>query len=61
LPASTPAAVVQQGTTRNQKVLTATLGNLAEVTRAAKLTPPTLIIVGGVVSLGEKLSWFEPD
>ena len=61
LPASTPAAVVQQGTTRNQKVLTGTLGNLAEVTRAAKLTPPTLIIVGGVVSLREKLSWFEPD
>ncbi|MHB1300484.1 MAG: siroheme synthase CysG [Burkholderiales bacterium] len=61
LPASTPAAVVQQGTTRNQKVLTGTLGTLAEITRAAKLTPPTLIIVGGVVSLREKLSWFEPD
>ena len=61
LPASTPAAVVQQGTTRNQKVLTGTLDTLAEVTRAAKLTPPTLIIVGGVVGLREKLSWFEPD
>lgn len=58
---STPAAVVQQGTTRNQKVLTGTLADLPEITREAKLTPPTLIIVGGVVSLREKLSWFEPN
>nr|HQT27180.1 SAM-dependent methyltransferase [Burkholderiales bacterium] len=58
---STPAAVVQQGTTRNQKVLTGTLADLPEVTREANLTPPTLIIVGGVVSLREKLSWFEPN
>lgn len=61
LAASTPAAVVQQGTTRNQKVLTGTLATLPEITRSAKLTPPTLIIVGGVVSLREKLSWFDPN
>lgn len=61
LPPSTPAAVVQQGTTRNQKVLTGTLENLPGLAKSAKLTPPTLIIVGGVVSLREKLSWFEPN
>ncbi|MBY0579358.1 MAG: siroheme synthase CysG [Burkholderiales bacterium] len=61
LAASTPAAVIQQGTTRNQKVLTGTLADLAQIARRAKLTPPTLIIVGGVVSLREKLSWFEPN
>ena len=61
LPSSTPAAVVQQGTTRNQKVLTGTLETLPGLAKGAKLTPPTLIIVGGVVSLREKLSWFEPE
>ncbi len=61
LPESTPAAVVQQGTTRNQKVLTGTLANLYRIAMDAKLTPPTLIIVGGVVSLREKLAWFEPN
>lgn len=61
LSASTPAAVVQQGTTRNQKVMTGTLADLPQIAKAAKLVPPTLIIVGGVVSLREKLSWFEPN
>ncbi len=61
LPSSTPAAVVQQGTTRNQKVVTGTLADLPEVARESKLAAPTLIIIGGVVTLRDKLSWFDPD
>ncbi len=61
LPASTPAAIVQQGTTQNQRVVSGTLDTLAEKAVAAKLQAPTLIIVGGVVSLREKLSWFTPE
>lgn len=57
---STPAAIVQQGTTQNQRVVCGTLATLPEKAAAEKLHAPTLIIVGGVVSLRDKLSWFEP-
>ena len=61
LPATTPIAIVQQGTTQNQRVVTGTLGTLPQDPQVAELHAPTLIIVGGVVSLREKLSWFEPE
>jgi uroporphyrin-III C-methyltransferase/precorrin-2 dehydrogenase/sirohydrochlorin ferrochelatase len=60
LPDSTPAAIVQQGTTQNQRALTGTLATLPAIAEAAKLQAPTLIIVGGVVTLRDKLSWFHP-
>ncbi len=58
VPATMPAAVVQQGTTQRQKVVSATLQDLAEKVEAAQLKPPSLIIVGEVVQLREKLNWF---
>ena len=61
LPASTPAAVVQQGTTRDQRVVTGTLATLAEDTARAKLRAPTLVIVGSVVKLRDRLNWFRAD
>ncbi|HEU0282928.1 MAG TPA: siroheme synthase CysG [Gallionella sp.] len=60
LPSSTPAAIVQQGTTQNQRVVTGTLATLPGIVQAEKLQAPTLIIVGGVVTLREKLAWFKP-
>ncbi len=60
LPDSTPAAIVQQGTTQNQRVVCGTLATLPKIAEAEKLQAPTLIIVGGVVTLREKLSWFKP-
>jgi uroporphyrin-III C-methyltransferase/precorrin-2 dehydrogenase/sirohydrochlorin ferrochelatase len=60
LPGSTPAAIVQQGTTQNQRVFTGTLATLPGIAQTEKPQPPTLIIVGGVVALREKLNWFEP-
>jgi len=59
--ADMPVAVVQQGTTQRQKVVVATLANLAEKVTAVGLKPPCLTIVGEVVKLREKLSWFEPS
>jgi len=56
-----PAAVVQQGTTQRQKVITATLENLAEKVKAAEMKPPCLTIIGEVVLLREKLNWFNLD
>jgi uroporphyrin-III C-methyltransferase/precorrin-2 dehydrogenase/sirohydrochlorin ferrochelatase len=60
LPATTPIAIVQQGTTQNQRVVIGTLATLPQNPEVAQLQAPTLIIVGGVVSLREKLAWFKP-
>jgi len=56
---ATPAAVVAEGTTLRQQVVTAPLRDLAAA--AQGLPGPALIIVGGVVGLHETLSWFSPS
>nr|WP_322940254.1 siroheme synthase CysG [Pseudomonas sp. s4] len=56
---ATPAALVQQGTTQNQRVFTGTLATLPELVAAHEVHAPTLVIVGEVVNLREKLAWFE--
>ena len=58
LPETTPVALVQQGTTRDQRVYIETLGSMQDLAERETLKPPTIIIVGEVVSLHEKLSWF---
>jgi len=58
LPATMPAAVVQQGTTQAQRVVTGTLADLAARVAAAGLESPCLTIVGEVVRLRESLDWY---
>jgi len=60
LAATTPAALVEQGTTQNQQVHIGDLSSLPELVRHKDIKPPTLIIVGDVVTLHNKLKWFEP-
>jgi uroporphyrin-III C-methyltransferase/precorrin-2 dehydrogenase/sirohydrochlorin ferrochelatase len=55
----TPAALVEHGTTEDQRVFTSTLAALPESVAGAGVRAPTLIIIGGVVTLREKLDWFE--
>ncbi|PJI45998.1 MAG: uroporphyrinogen-III C-methyltransferase [Pseudomonas sp.] len=57
--ADTPAALIQQGTTVRQRVFTGTLANLPELVAEHEVHAPTLVIVGEVVQLREKLAWFE--
>ncbi len=57
----TPAALVEQGTTQNQRVHIGTLANLSEIIEREKVKAPTLIIVGDVVTLHDKLKWFNPS
>lgn len=61
LPGDTPIAIVQQGTTKNQRVITGTLATLPGKAEVEELHAPTLIIVGGVVTLRRKLAWFNPE
>ncbi|MBV1959741.1 MAG: siroheme synthase CysG [Pseudomonadales bacterium] len=56
--AKTPVALVQKGTTDQQKVVIGTLETIVELVSAEVVRPPTLIIVGGVVNLATKLSWY---
>ncbi|MFC8749906.1 siroheme synthase CysG [Pseudomonas oryzihabitans] len=56
---ATPAALVQQGTTLNQRVFTGTLQDLPQLVAEHEVHAPTLVIVGEVVALREKLAWFE--
>ncbi|HEB95909.1 MAG TPA: uroporphyrinogen-III C-methyltransferase [Sedimenticola thiotaurini] len=58
VPADMPVALVQQGTTEHQKVFTGTLENIQAIVERERPKPPTLIIVGRVVELQEKLSWY---
>ncbi len=58
LPAETPIALVQQATTPRQRVFTGTLGGMPEQIQKVEIKPPTLIIVGNVVKLHDKLKWF---
>ncbi len=58
LPADTPAAAVENGTTPRQRRVLGTLATLPDLVAAAHLKAPTLIVVGKVVALAETLDWF---
>ena len=60
VPDTMPAALVQQGTTPNHQVYIGNLRNLPSLVEEAEVKPPTLIIVGEVVTLHEKLNWYKP-
>lgn len=59
MPANTPAALVRWGTTGQHRSLVSTIEALPEAAVANGFSAPSLIIVGGVVSLRDKLNWFE--
>jgi uroporphyrin-III C-methyltransferase/precorrin-2 dehydrogenase/sirohydrochlorin ferrochelatase len=61
MPDNTPIAIIQQGTTLNQRVVSGTLATLPGIAEIEQLQAPTLIIIGEVVKLREKLQWFHPD
>ncbi|MHB1697624.1 MAG: uroporphyrinogen-III C-methyltransferase [bacterium] len=56
---STPCAVIQEGTTLNQKVATGTLSTIASEVEKKGLKSPLILIVGNVVKLRNTLNWFE--
>ncbi|MGQ9424539.1 siroheme synthase CysG [Gilvimarinus sp. F26214L] len=56
----TPAALIEKGTTEEQRVFVATIADLAERIRDEDVHGPTLLIIGEVVLLHHKLNWFQP-
>lgn len=56
---NTPAAVIRNGTKFSQQVLVSTLENISTDVEKNKIKPPAILVVGEVVKLREKLTWFE--
>ncbi len=54
-----PAAVIQQGTTPDQKVYPGTVSTLAKTVADQEVKPPSMIVIGEVVKLHKKLTWFQ--
>jgi uroporphyrinogen III methyltransferase/synthase len=58
-PPETPVAVIQSGTTPDQRTVTGTLADIVRRVREAGLQPPAITVVGEVVRLRGTLAWFE--
>ena len=58
---NTPCAIVQQGTTSNQKVFVSNLKEMPQLVKKEKPIAPTIFIIGNVVNLRDKLNWFNPN
>jgi uroporphyrin-III C-methyltransferase/precorrin-2 dehydrogenase/sirohydrochlorin ferrochelatase len=56
--ADTPIALIEQGTTPNQRTLVGTLSTMVDIVAGQEVHAPTLIIVGGVVNLHRSLAWY---
>jgi len=60
VPATRPVAVISRGTTPHQRKVVGTLSDIEAKVLAAGLLPPSIIVVGEVVTLHDKLDWFLP-
>lgn len=60
LATDTPAALVQNATLPNQRCVIATLATLSAAAVDAGIVPPTIIVIGEVVTLHNRLDWFKP-
>ncbi|MBB3110645.1 uroporphyrinogen III methyltransferase/synthase [Paenibacillus phyllosphaerae] len=56
-PEDTPIALIQNGTSERQRVVTGTIGTILECPDAAQLSSPVAIVVGEVVKLRDQLAW----
>ncbi len=59
LEGSTPAAVIENGCQPSQRSVSGTLADISRKVKEAGIRPPSIIIVGDVVALREKINWFE--
>ena len=52
-----PVAVIQDGTTTKQKMVIGTISNIVQKVKRSKIKPPSIIIIGKVVSLSKTIGW----
>ena len=57
---TTPAALIEKGTTSTQRVFIGDLNSLPDLVDSNNVRAPTLIVVGEVVELHKKLHWYKP-
>lgn len=55
----TPAAVIQQGTLPQQRIVKGTLATIAQRAAQERILSPAIIVTGAVVALSDALNWFE--
>lgn len=53
----TPVAVIQEGTTPQQKMITGNVSNISKLVIQKKIKPPSIIIIGKVVNLSKTIGW----
>ncbi|HEV2890909.1 MAG TPA: uroporphyrinogen-III C-methyltransferase [Frankiaceae bacterium] len=58
-PGDTPVAMTRYGTTAMQRTVVADLNTIEEAAAAAKMTAPAVTVIGSVVSLRQRLNWYE--
>jgi uroporphyrin-III C-methyltransferase/precorrin-2 dehydrogenase/sirohydrochlorin ferrochelatase/uroporphyrin-III C-methyltransferase len=56
LPASTPAMLIESGTTPQQRVMRTTLADMPATIKAHGFHPPSLMVIGKVVEVGAQLA-----
>lgn len=60
-PADTPIALIHWGTTDVQKTVTGTLDTIVEMVQQEKVENPSMMVIGEVVKVREKIQWFEKE
>ena len=58
-PATTPVAVIEWGTTKKQRTITGTLDKISEIVEQEGLHNPSMVLVGEVVQMRDKIKWYE--
>ena len=57
----TPIALIHWGTLSDQRIVVGTLENIEDVVEREQITNPSMIVIGEVVTLHEKLNWFQEE
>ncbi|HBQ35352.1 MAG TPA: uroporphyrinogen-III C-methyltransferase [Rhodobacteraceae bacterium] len=55
---ATPAAIIDNATRPNQRIVTGTIANIRHKAEAENFTGPSIIIIGSVVTLRDQLGWY---
>lgn len=53
-----PVAIIQNGTLKNQKTIVGDLENIVDLSRESNVKPPSIVIIGKIVDLNDKINWY---